>query len=47
LGLAWLTIEGAGPEYDAQLCFSLYGLPEVRVKDIESRWADALKTIFA
>ncbi|HXZ13967.1 MAG TPA: SRPBCC domain-containing protein [Candidatus Sulfotelmatobacter sp.] len=46
-GLAWLTIEGAGPEHDAQLWFSLYGLPAARVKGIEDRWADALKKIFA
>lgn len=45
--LAWLTIEGAGPEHDVQLWFSTYGLPATQMKEIEDRWAGALKNIFA
>jgi hypothetical protein len=41
--LAWLTIEGAGPEHDAQFWFSTYGLPQSQVREIESRWASELK----
>lgn len=45
--LAWLTIEGSGPEHDAQFWFSTYGLPATQVREIENRWSDALKKIFA
>jgi uncharacterized protein YndB with AHSA1/START domain len=43
--LAWLTIEGSGPEHDAQLWFSTYGLPQARMGELESRWAAELERI--
>ena len=43
--LAWLTIEGAGPELDVQFWFSTYGLPQAQVREIETRWANELKRI--
>jgi uncharacterized protein YndB with AHSA1/START domain len=43
--LAWLTIEGTGPEHDAQFWFSTYGLPQAQVREIENRWASELKRI--
>jgi hypothetical protein len=43
--LAWLTIEGAGSEHDAQLWFSTYGLREPQVREIEKRWAGELERI--
>ncbi|HYL46612.1 MAG TPA: hypothetical protein VEU52_06275 [Candidatus Limnocylindrales bacterium] len=43
--LAWLAIEGAGPEHDAQFWFSTYGLPQSQVREIENRWASELKRI--
>lgn len=43
--LAWITIEGAGPEHDAQLWFSTYGLPAARVGELESQWSEELKRI--
>jgi uncharacterized protein YndB with AHSA1/START domain len=43
--LAWLTIEGAGPEHDAQFWFSTYGLPQSQVREIDNRWADELTRI--
>jgi hypothetical protein len=36
--LAWLTIEGAGGTFEAQLWFSTYGLPQERVTELETRW---------
>jgi len=44
--LAWLTIEGSGPRHDVQLWFSTYGLLASKAKEIENRWAGALKIIF-
>lgn len=35
--LALLTIEGSGPQHDAQLWFSTYGLPGTQVSEIEQR----------
>ena len=43
--LAWLTIEGSGSEHDAQMWFSTYGLPRVRVDEIEKEWAGELRRI--
>ena len=43
--LAWLTIEGAGPDHDTQLWFSTYGLPKEQVAELETRWAEELKRI--
>lgn len=43
--LAWLTIEGAGPEHDAQFWFSTYGLPQSQVREIENRLVDELKRV--
>jgi len=43
--LAWLTIEGGGPEHDAQLWFSTYNVPQSQVREIETRWAGELKRI--
>jgi hypothetical protein len=43
---ALLTIEGSGPQHEAQLWFSTYGLPAAQVKEIENRGAGALKKIF-
>jgi hypothetical protein len=45
--LAWLTIEAGSAPYDVQLWFSTYGLAELRVSDIEKRWALELKKILA
>jgi hypothetical protein len=39
-----LTIEGAG-EHDVQLWFSLCGLPQAQVAELENRWAHELKRI--
>ena len=36
--LAWLTIEGAGGTFEAQLWFSTYGLLQERVTELETRW---------
>jgi uncharacterized protein YndB with AHSA1/START domain len=36
--LAWLTIEGAGGTFEAQLWFSTYGLPQERVTKLETQW---------
>jgi hypothetical protein len=43
--LAWLTIEGAGGTFEAQLWFSTYGLPQERVAQRETQWAAQLKRI--
>jgi hypothetical protein len=43
--LAWLTIEGAGHEHDAQFWFSTYGLSQSQAREIENRWASELKRI--
>jgi uncharacterized protein YndB with AHSA1/START domain len=43
--LAWLTIEGAGGTFEAQLWFSTYGLPQERVTQLETEWAAQLKRI--
>lgn len=43
---ALLTIEGSGPQHEAQFWFSTYGFPATRVREIENRWAAALKKIF-
>jgi len=44
--LLWLTIEGAGPEYDVQLWLSAYGLPQSKVESFEKEWAGVLGRIF-
>jgi uncharacterized protein YndB with AHSA1/START domain len=36
--LAWLTIEGAGGTFEAQLWFSTYGLAQERVTQLETQW---------
>ena len=41
--LAWVTIEGAGGQFEAQLWFSTYGLPQERVTQPEALWAAQLK----
>ena len=43
--LAWVTIEGAGGQFEAQLWFSTYGLPQERVTQPEAQWAAPLKKI--
>ena len=43
--LAWLTIEGAGGTFEAQLWFSTYGLPQERVTQLETQWAAQMKKI--
>lgn len=43
--LAWLTIEGAGGTFEAQLWFSIYGLPQERVTQLETQWAAQLKKL--
>ena len=45
--LAWLTIEGAGGKFEAQLWFSTYGLPQQRVTQLETQWAAQMKKILA
>jgi hypothetical protein len=35
---AWLTIEGAGGTFEAQLSFPTHGLPQERVTERETRW---------
>jgi hypothetical protein len=44
--LAWLTMEGA-QEHDAQFWFSLYGLQQAQVTELENRWAQELKRILS
>jgi len=43
--LAWLTIEGAGGTFEVQLWFSTCGLPQERVTQLETRWAEQMKKI--
>jgi hypothetical protein len=43
--LAWLTIEGAGPTFEAQLWFSIYGIARSEVDALEARWSKALERI--
>jgi uncharacterized protein YndB with AHSA1/START domain len=43
--LSWLTIEGAGGTFEAQLWFSTYGLPQERVTELETQWAAQMKKI--
>jgi len=43
--LAWLTIEGSGPEHEAQIWFSTYGLPQEQVTKLEAQWNDELERI--
>jgi uncharacterized protein YndB with AHSA1/START domain len=43
--LAWLTIEGAGGTYEAQLWFSTYGVPQQRVTQLETQWNAQLQKI--
>jgi uncharacterized protein YndB with AHSA1/START domain len=44
--LAWLTVEGAGGTFEAQLWFSTYGLPQQRVTHLESHWNAEFQRIF-
>ena len=41
--LAWLTIEGAGGTFEAQLWFSTYGSPQERATQLETQWAAQMK----
>ncbi len=43
--LAWLTIEGAGGSFEAQLWFSTYGLPQERVTQRELQWSAEFQKI--
>jgi hypothetical protein len=43
--LAWLTIEGAGGTFDAQLWFLTYGLSQERVTELETLWAEQIKKL--
>jgi uncharacterized protein YndB with AHSA1/START domain len=43
--LAWLTIEGAGGTFDAQLWFSTSGLPQERVTQLETQWSAQFQKI--
>ena len=45
--LAWLTVEGSGPQHDAQFWFSTYGLPRAPVAELESRWAAVLHRVLS
>ncbi len=44
--LSPLTIEGAGSTFEAQLWFSTYGLPQERVTQLETQWAEQMKKIW-
>jgi hypothetical protein len=43
--LTWVTIEGAGGTFEAQLWLSTYGLPQERLTRLETEWAVQLKKI--
>ena len=43
--LFWLTIEGSGPEHEAQIWFSTYGLPQEQVTKVEAQWNGELERI--
>ena len=43
--LAWLTSEGAGGTFEAQLWFSTYELPQERVTQLETQWVAQLRKI--
>jgi uncharacterized protein YndB with AHSA1/START domain len=45
--LAWLTIEGTGGTYEAQLWFSMYRLPQERVTEMETQWTAQMKKILS
>jgi hypothetical protein len=45
IALAWLTVEGAGPNQEVQLWFSTYGVAKNDVNALEARWSKALEQI--
>lgn len=45
--LAWLTIECAKAPHNVQFWFSIYGLPQSRVRELENGWNEQSKKLLA
>ncbi len=43
--LFWVTIEGAGGKFDAQVWISTFGLPQSRVEELRQEWDSRLKSV--